>query len=215
MTYITIKTKETKANVEIFPPIVLDRMSHISLVDIEIPEEVTKSFTFTGHQAISGGFIWDNQPAMMTFPKGAYNLLKLQFMVKNNPMYKNIGFDIETIKNAFYVTTKLYEIRSSPELAEILGIPKILTPFSHKKISGNEKYLINCNLVENRSSYCFKATPGTVYPSRILAVAPSRHGCYPELSIKPGKNIINNLTLEILTENLETPDLVIMKSRMS
>ena len=41
MTYITIKTKETKANVEIFPPIVLDRILHISLVDIEIPEEVT------------------------------------------------------------------------------------------------------------------------------------------------------------------------------
>ena len=27
MTYITIKTKETKANVEIFPPIVLDGRS--------------------------------------------------------------------------------------------------------------------------------------------------------------------------------------------
>ena len=143
---------------------------------------------------------------MMTFPKGAYNLLKLQFMAKNNPVYKNIGFDIETIKKAFYVTTKLYEIRSSPELAEILGIPKILAPFSHIKISGNEKYLINCNLVENRSSYSFKSTPGVVYPSRLLAVAPLRNGCYPELSIQSGKNIINNLTLEILTENLETPN---------
>ena len=134
MTYIKIKTKETKANVEIFPPIVLDRISHISLVDIEIPEEVTKSFTFTGHQAISGGFIWDNQPAMMTFPKGAYNLLKLQFMVKNNPVYKNIGFDIETIKKTFYVTAKLYEIRSSPELAEILGIPKILATWMKTEV---------------------------------------------------------------------------------
>ena len=143
---------------------------------------------------------------MMTFPKGAYNLLKLQFMAKNNPVYKNIGFDIETIKKAFYVTTKLYEIRSSPELAEILGIPKILAPFSHIKISGNEKYLINCNLVENRSTYSFKSTPGVVYPSRLLAVAPLRNGCYPELSIQSGKNIINNLTLEILTENLETPN---------
>ena len=127
-------------------------------------------------------------------------------MVKNNPVYKNIGFDIETIKKAFYVTTQLYEIRSSPELAEILGIPKILAPFSHIKISGNEKYLINCNLVENRSSYSFKSTPGVVYPSRLLAVAPLRNGCYLELSIQSGKNIINNLTLEILTESLETPN---------
>ena len=107
MAYITIKTKETKANVEIFPPTVLDRISHISLVDIKIPEEVTKSFTFTGHQTISGGFIWDNQPAMMTFPKGAYNLLKLQFMVNNNPVYKNIGFDIETIKKGILCYNKI------------------------------------------------------------------------------------------------------------
>ena len=68
MTYITIKTKETNANIEIFPSIVLNEGSHISLADIEIPEEVTKSFTFTGHQAISGGLIRDSQPAMMTFP---------------------------------------------------------------------------------------------------------------------------------------------------
>ena len=97
MTYITIETKETKANIKIYPPIVLDRISHISLADIKIPEEVTKNFTFTGHQAISGGPIRDSQPAMMAFPKGEYNLLKLQFMVKNNPVYKNNGFDIETI----------------------------------------------------------------------------------------------------------------------
>ena len=53
MTYIAIKTKKTKANVEIFLPIVLDGRSHISLVDIRIPEEVTKSFTFTDTQAIN------------------------------------------------------------------------------------------------------------------------------------------------------------------
>ena len=106
MTYITIKTKETKANIKIYPPIVLDRISHISLADIKMPEEVTKSFTLAGHQAISGGLIRDSQPAMMPFPKGAYSIHKLQDMVKNNPMYKNIGFDIETIKKAFYVTTK-------------------------------------------------------------------------------------------------------------
>ena len=52
MTYITIKTKKSNANVEIFPPITLDGRSHISLVDIRFPEEVTKSFTFTERQAI-------------------------------------------------------------------------------------------------------------------------------------------------------------------
>ena len=194
MTYITIKTKETKANIKICPPIVLNRISHINLVDIKIPE-VTKSFTFTGHQAISGNPTRSNQPRMMTFPKGAYNLLKLQHMIRNDPAYKNIYFDIETIKKAFYVTTKLYEVRSSPVLAQTLGIPETLPPFSSVKISGNEKYLMNCNLVETNSSYSFKATPRGIHPSFLLAVAPSRNGCYPELSIESGKNIINNLTL--------------------
>ena len=92
---------------ENFPPIVLDRISHVSLVDIEIPEEVTRSFTFTGHQAISGGLNKVDQPRMMSFPKGACSLLKLQHMIRNKPVYKNIDFDIETIKKAFYVTTKL------------------------------------------------------------------------------------------------------------
>ena len=100
----------------------MNKGSHISLVDIKIPEEVTKSFTFTGHQAISGNPTRSNQPRMMTFPKGAYNLLKLQHMIRNDPAYKNIYFDIETIKKAFYVTAKLYEVRSSPVLAETLGI---------------------------------------------------------------------------------------------
>ena len=205
MTYITIKTKETKANVEIFPPIVLDRISHISLIDIKIPEEVTKSFTFTGHQAISTEPN-EKEPKMTTFPRGVYNIHKLQDKVNNNPLNKNIALNIGTTNNKIYIETKSNTVKVSPELQEILNIPKTLPPFSSVKISGNEKYLINCNLVENRSSYSFKATPGTVYPSRLLAVAPSRNGCYPELSVQSGKNIINNLTLEILTENLETPN---------
>ena len=45
-----------------------------------------------------------------------------------------------------------------------------------------------------------------VYPSNLLAIVPSRDGRYPELPIQSVNKIINNLTLEILTENLETPD---------
>ena len=205
MTYITIKTKETNANIKIYPPTVLDRISHISLADIKIPEEVTKSFTFTERQAIAtepDG----RDPKIIPFPKGVYNIHKLQDMVNNNPPNKNIGLNIRTTNNKIYIETKSNTIKISTELAQTLGIPKTLPPFSSVKISGNEKYLINCNLVETNSSYSFKATPGAVYPSRLLAAAPSRNGCYPELSIESGKNIINNLTLEILTENLETPD---------
>ena len=123
----------------------------------------------------------------------------------------NIGLNIETINNNAYIETKSNTIKVSRKLAEILNIPETLPPFSHIKISGNEKYLINCNLVENRSSYSFGAPvyPShslAVYPSNLLAIAPSRDGRYPELTIQSVNKIINNLTLEILTENLETPE---------
>ena len=120
--------------------------------------------------------------------------------------------NIETINNNVYIETKSNTIKVSRKLAQILNIPKTLPPFSHIKISGDKKYLINCNLVENRSSYSFGASvyPShslKVYPYNLLAIAPSRDGRYPELTIQSVNKIINNLTLEILTENLETPDL--------
>ena len=204
MTYITIKTKETNANIEIFPPIVLNEGSHISLVDTKIPEEVTKSFTFTNRQVISTESS-NGQPKMTVFPKGVYNIYKIQYKINTSPLVEYIDLNIATLNfNNINIVTKSNTIKFSPELAKTLGIPETLPPFSYKKISGNEKYLINCNLVKANSSYPFGPK---VSPSRLLAVAPSRNGCYPELSIQSGKNIINNLTLEILTENLETPDL--------
>ena len=204
MTYITIKTKKTKANVEIFPPIVLDGRSHISLVDIRIPEEETKSFTFTDTQAIYGEPSKGGQPKLMGFPKGVYNIYKLRHEINNNRLTENFGLNIETINNNVYIETKLNIIKVSPELAEILNIQKTLPPFSHIKISGDEKYLIDCNLVEANSSYSFMVSPGDVYPSNLLAIAPSRDGRYPELIIQSVNKIINNLTLEILTEQVQS-----------
>ena len=203
MTYITIKTKETNANVEIFPPIVLDGRSHISLVDIKIPEEVTKSFTFTERQAIYSEPSKGDPTKLMGLPKGVYNIYKLRYEINNNRLTENIGLNIETINNNVYIETKSNTIKVSRKLAEILNIPKTLPPFGHIKISGDEKYLINCNLVENRSSYSFGVS---VYPSNLLAIVPSRVGRYPELTIQSVNKIIHNLTLEILTENLETPE---------
>ena len=151
MTYITIKTKETKANVEIFSPIVLDEKSHISLTDIKIPEEVTKSFTFMERQAIYSEPSKGDQPKLMGFLKGVYNIYKLRYGINNNRLTENIGLNIETINNNVYIKTKSNTIKVSKELAQILNIPETLPPFSHIKISGDEKYLINCNLVGNRS----------------------------------------------------------------
>ena len=203
MTYITIKTKEINANVEIFPPFVLDGRSHISLVDIKIPEEVTKSFTFTERQVIYSEPSKGDPTKLMGLPKGVYNIYKLRYEINNNRLTENIGLNIETINNNVYIETKSNTIKVSRKLAEILNIPKTLPPFSHIKISGDEKYLINSNLVENRSSYSFGVS---VYPSNLLAIVPSRVGRYPELTIQSVNKIIHNLTLEILTENLETPE---------
>ena len=84
MTYITIKTKKTNANVEIYPPIVLDGRSNISLVDIKIPEEVTKSFTFTERQAIYSEPSQGDPTKLIAFPKGVYNIYKLRYEINNN-----------------------------------------------------------------------------------------------------------------------------------
>ena len=200
MTYITIKTKETNANVEIFPPIVLDGKSHISLVDIRIPEKVTKSFTFMERQAIYSEPSKGDQPKVMGFPKGVYNIYKLRYEINNNRLTENIGLNIETINNNVYIKTKSNIIKVSRKLAQTLNIPETLPPFSHIKISSDEKYLINCNLVENRSSYSFGAPvyPShslKVYPFNLLAIAPSRDGRNPELTIQSVNKIINNLTL--------------------
>ena len=166
MTYITTKTKETNANIKIFPPIVLNERSHISLVDIKIPEEVTKNFTFTNRQVISTESN-NGVPKMIVFPKGVYNINKIQYKINTSPLAENIDLNIETINNNnINIVTKSNTIKFSPELAKTLGIPETLPPFSSVKISSDKKYLINCNFVETNSSYSFKATPGTVYPSR-------------------------------------------------
>ena len=212
MTYITIKTKKTNANVEIFPPIVLDRRSHISLVDIRIPEEVTKSFTFTERQAFYSEPSKGDPTKLMGFPKGVYKIYKLRYEINNSRLTENIGLNIETNNNDVYIETESNTIKVSQKMAEILNISKTLPSFSHIKISRDEKYLINCNLVENRSSYASQreqsslSFEASVYPSNLLAIVPSRDGRYPELTIQSVNKIINNLTLEILTENLETPE---------
>ena len=98
MTYITIKTKETKANMEIFPPIVLNEGPHISLAVIKIPEEVTKSLTFTNRQVISTESS-NGVPKMTVFPKGVYNIYKIQYKINTSPLAENIDLNIETINN--------------------------------------------------------------------------------------------------------------------
>ena len=81
--------------------------------------------------------------------------------------------NIETNNNNVYIETKSNTIKVSRKLAEILNIPKTLPPFSRIKITGDEKYLINCNLVENRSSYASQREQSSL--SFETSVYPSNH----------------------------------------
>ena len=155
------------------------------MVDIRIPEEETKSFTFTKRQAIYTEPIKVEQTKMTVFPKGVYNIYKLRYEIKTSPLVEYIDLNIETTNNNIYITTKFNTIRFSPELAEILNIPKTLPPFSHIKISGDEKYLINCNLIEANSSYfmCCVCEVGTV--GKISDCQPEGPGFNP----RPGRGL--------------------------
>ena len=72
------------------------------------------------------------------------------------------------------------------------------------KISGDEKYFVYCDLVEENNSLL---SVTRIMPSKLLAVAPkSESGVYPELLIPADKRVINNITLRIENEKFEVPD---------
>ena len=72
------------------------------------------------------------------------------------------------------------------------------------KISGEEKYFVYCDLVEENNSLL---SGSRIMPSKLLAVAPkSKSGVYPELLIPADKRVINNITLRIENEKFEVPD---------
>ena len=76
------------------------------------------------------------------------------------------------------------------------------------KISGDEKYFVYCDLVEeNTSLLSSENNSARIMPSKLLAVAPkSESGAYPELLIPADKRVINNITLSIENEKFEVPD---------
>ena len=77
------------------------------------------------------------------------------------------------------------------------------------KISGDEKYFVYCDLVENNNSLLSgkKLRVARIMPSKLLAVAPkSESGVFPKLLIPADKHVINNITLRIENEKFEVPD---------
>ena len=122
-------------------------------------------------------------------------------------MKAELGLEITITDNAAYLTTQSKEIIVSEELTKNFNIPRELKPFSVVKISGDEKYFVYCDLVEeNNSLLSGENNSGRVMPSKLLAVVPKgESGVYPEL-IPAEKRVINNITLRIENEKFEVPD---------
>ena len=203
MKFITVKSKQTTVSVDLVPPLVLGDKQRVSLVDIRIPEQY---FEFTKDQAIGDDGRYENQLKIIHFSKhhGKYNARKLKKVLNDDPLKAELGLEITITDKAAYLTTQSKEVLVSPELIKNFNIPRELKPFSVVKISGDEKYFVYCDLVEENNSLLSVAR---IMPSKLLAVAPKgESGVYPELLIPTDKRVINNITLSIENEKFEVPD---------
>ena len=207
MKFITVKSKQTTASVDLVPPLVLGDKQRISLVDIRIPEQY---FEFTDDQAIGTDGRYDNQLKIIHFSKhlGKYNARRLQQVLNGDSLKAELGLEITITDKAAYLTTQSKEVIVSSELTKNFNIPRILKPYSAVKISGDEKYFVYCDLVEeNNSLLSGENNAARIMPSKLLAVAPKgESGVYPELLIPADKRVINNITLRIENEKFEVPD---------
>ena len=207
MKFITVKSKQTTASVDLVPPLVLGDKQRISLVDIRIPEQY---FEFTDDQAIGDENRFKKKLKIIKLSKhhGKYNARRLKQVLNGDSLKAELGLEITITDKAAYLTTQSKEIIVSGELTKNFNIPRELKPFSAVKICGDEKYFVYCDLVEeNNSLLSGENNSGRVMPSKLLAVVPKgESGVYPELLIPADKRVINNITLRIENEKFEVPD---------
>ena len=207
MKFISVKSKQTTASVDLVPPLVLGDKQRISLVDIRIPEQY---FEFTDDQAIGDENRFKKKLKIIKLSKhlGKYNARRLKQVLNGDSLKAELGLEITITDKAAYLTTQSKEIIVSLELTKNFNIPRELKPYSTVKISGDEKYFVYCDLVEeNNSIMSGENNSARIMPSKLLAVAPKgESGVYPELLIPADKRIINNITLRIENEKFEVPD---------
>ena len=136
------------------------------------------------------------------------NARRLRQVIEYKSQGEVIDFEISITDKAAYLAAQANEVLFSEELAKKFNIPRRLKPFSVVKISGDEKYFVYCDLVENNNSLLSgENNSARIMPSKLLAVAPrGESGAYPELLIPADKRVINNITLRIENEKFEVPD---------
>ena len=201
-----MKSKQTTASVNLVPPLVLGDKQRISLYDIRIPEQY---FEFTDDQAIGDENRFKKKLKIIKLSKhlGKYNARRLKQVLHGDSLKAELGLEITITDKAAYLTTQSKEIIVSSELTKNFNIPRESKPYSAVKISGDEKYFVYCDLVENNSLMSGENNSVRIMPSKLLAVAPkSESGVYPELLIPADKRVINNITLRIENEKFEVPD---------
>ena len=207
MKFITVKSKQTTVSVDLVPPLVLGDKQRISLVDIRIPEQY---FEFTDDQAIGDENRFKKKLKIIKLSKhlGKYNARRLQQVLNGDSLKAELGLEITITDKAAYLTTQSKEIIVSSELTKNFNIPRESKPYSAVKISGDEKYFVYCDLVEeNNSIMSGENNSARIMPSKLLAVVPKgESGVYPELLIPADKRVINNITLRIENEKFEVPD---------
>ena len=207
MKFITVKSKQTTVSVDLVPPLVLGDKQRISLVDIRIPEQY---FEFTDYGSISTDGRYGNKINIIHLSEhlGKYNARRLKQVLNGDKLKAEPGLEITITDKAAYLTTQSKEIIVSSELTKNFNIPRELKPYSAVKISGDEKYFVYCDLVEeNNSIMSGENNSARIMPSKVLAVVPKgESGVYPELLIPADKRVINNITLRIENEKFEVPD---------
>ena len=208
MKFITVKSKQTTVSVDLVPPLVLGDKQRVSLVDIRIPEQY---FEFTDDQAIGTNGRYGNKIKIIKLSEhhGKYNARRLKQVLNGDSLKEELGLEITITDKAAYLTTQSKEIIVSGELTKNFNIPRELKPYSAVKISGDEKYFVYCDLVEENNSLLSneKLRVARVMPSQLLAFAPKgESGVYPELLIPAEKRVINNITLRIENKKFEVPD---------
>ena len=207
MKFITVKSKQTTVSVDLVPPLVLGDKQRVSLVDIRIPEQY---FEFTDYGTIGTDGRYGNKINIIHLSEhlGKYNARRLKQVINGDKLKAELGLEITITDKAAYLTTQSKEIIVSSELTKNFNIPRELKPYSAVKISGDEKYFVYCDLVEeNNSLLSGKNNSGRVMPSKLLTVVPKgESGVYPELLIPADKRVINNITLRIENEKFGAPD---------
>ena len=93
MKFITVKSKQTTASVDLVPPLVLEDKQRISLVDIRIPEQY---FEFTDYESIGTDINDADKLNIILFSKhlGKYNARRLKQVLNGNPLKAELNFEI-------------------------------------------------------------------------------------------------------------------------